>query len=66
MNDSEDFVKISDIYFTKDLQTTSIFNWNRCLAQIEKQMQQLSRRHLSLRGKVMLLNFLILSKVTLF
>ena len=52
------------IYFTKDLRTTGIYNWNICLSQIEKQTQQLSRRHLSLRGKAILLNSLILSKIT--
>ena len=64
INDSQEFVKILGIYFTKDLRTTGIYNWNICLTQIEKQTQQLSRRHLSLRGKAILLNSLILSKVT--
>ena len=64
INDPQDFVKILGIYFTKDLRTTGIYNWNICLTQIEKQTQQLSRRHLSLRGKAILLNSLILSKVT--
>ena len=62
--DSQDFVKILGIYFTKELRTTGIYNWNICLTQIEKQTQQLSRRHLSLRGKAILLNSLILSRVT--
>ena len=64
INDLENFFKISGIYFTKDLQTTSIYNWNRCLTQIEKITQKLSRQHLSLRGKAILFNSLILSKVT--
>ena len=64
INDSQDFVKRLGIYFTKDLRTTGIYNWNICLTQSEKQAQQLSRRHLSLRGKTILLNSLILSKVT--
>ena len=64
INDPQDFVKILGIYFTKDLRTTGIYNWNICLSQIEKQTQQLSRRHLSLRGKAILLNSLILSKIT--
>ena len=63
MNDSHDFVKILGIYFTKDLQTTGIYNWNMCLTQTEKQTQRLSRLHLSLREKAILLNSLILSKV---
>ena len=59
-----DFIKILGIYFTNDLQKTSTFNWELCTSILEKQLQQLSRRHLSLRGKVILLNTLILSKVT--
>ena len=46
INDSQDFVKILVIYFTKDPGTTGIYNWNICLTQAEKQTQQLSRRHL--------------------
>ena len=64
ITNSENLVKILGIYFTKDLKTTSIYNWNRCLIKVKKQMQQLSRRHLSLRGKAILLNSLILSKIT--
>ena len=52
------------IYFTKNLRPTGICNWNICLTQIEKQTLQLSRRHLSLRGKAILVNSLILSKIT--
>ena len=57
-------IKILDLFFTDNLKTTNTFNWNNCLRNIEKQTQQLSRRHLSLRGKAILLNILILSKVT--
>ena len=64
INDSEDVVKILGIYFTKDLRTAGIYNWNRCLTQIQQQTQQLSRRHPTLRGKAILFNSLILSKVT--
>ena len=60
----QDFVKILGIYFTKDLRTTGIYNWNICLSQIEKQTQQPSRRHLPLRRKAIILNSLILSKIT--
>ena len=64
INDSQDFVKILGNYFTKDLRRTGIYNWNIWLSQIEKQTEQLSRRHLSLRGKAILLNSLILPKLT--
>ena len=57
-------IKILDLFFTDNLKTINTFNWNNCLQNIEKQTQQLSRRHLSLRGKAILLNIIILSKVT--
>ena len=57
-------IKLLGIIFTDDLKTTNTINWNNCIQEIEKQIQQLSRRHLSLRGKAILLNTLILSKVT--
>ena len=44
LNDSLDFVKILEIYFTEDLGTTGIYDWNT--TQIEKQTQ-LVRRNLS-------------------
>ena len=57
-------IKLLGIIFTDDLKTTNTINWNNCIQEIEKQTQQLSRRLLSLRGKAILLNRLILSNVT--
>lgn len=42
-------IQIKDIIDTDDLKTTNTINWNNCIKEIEKQTQQLSRRHLSLR-----------------
>ena len=64
INNPKNFVKIRGIYFTNDLQKTSTYNWELCQSHIEKQLQQFSRRHPPLRGKTILLNTLILSKVT--
>ena len=64
INNPKNFFKILGIYFSNDLQKTSAYNWELCQSLLEKQLQQLSRRHLSLRGKAILLNSLILSKVT--
>ena len=64
INNPKKFVKILGIYFSNDLQKTSTYNRELCQSLPEKQLQQLSRRHLSLRGKAMLLNLLIISKVT--
>ena len=52
----KDITKILGVFFTTDLKTTSTFNWNNCLLEIEKQVQPMSRRHFSLRGKATLLN----------
>ena len=57
-------IQILGIIFIDDLKITNTLNWNNCTQEIEKQTQQLSRRHLSLRGKAILLNTMILSKVT--
>ena len=61
---TKDIIKIVGVLFTDDLKTTNTSNWNNCIQGIEKQTQQLSRRHLSLRGKAILLNTQIFSKVT--
>ena len=58
------FVKILSIYLTNDLQKTSTYDWELCISILEKQLQQLSRIHLSLRGKAIILNTSILSKIT--
>ena len=42
----------------------TLYRWPKDNQGIEKQTQQLSRRHLSLRGKAILLNTQIFSKVT--
>lgn len=46
------------------MQKTSAFNWEQSTKILDKQLQQLPRRHLSLRGKAILLNTMILSKIT--
>ena len=63
IKETTEFVKILGIYFTNNLQETSNYNWNKCILEIEKQIHQLSRRQLSLRGKSVLLNTMTLSKV---
>ena len=63
IKETTEFVKILGIYFTNNLQETSNYNWNKCTLEIEKQIHQLSRRQLSLRGKSVLLNTMTLFKV---
>ena len=45
INDPEEFFKTLGIYFTNDLQNTRNYNWELCISDLEKQIQQLSRRH---------------------
>ena len=40
-------IQILGIIFIDDLKITNTLNWNNCTQEIEKQTQQLSRRHLS-------------------
>ena len=61
---TNEFIKILGIYFNKDLQNTSAFNWEQSTKILDKQLQRLPRRHLSLREKAILLNTMILSKIT--
>ena len=62
-NPKYEFGKIFGIYFRNNLQETSNYNWSKCTVKTENQIHQLSRRHLSLRGKI-LLNKMNLSRVT--
>ena len=64
VTDPHKFIKILGIHFTNDLQQTSIYKWELCLSKLKTQLFQLSRRHLSLKGKATLLNNFILSKIT--
>ena len=62
--DRNKVIKILGTYFITDLQKTSTFNWEQTTKIFDKQLQHLSRRHLSLRGKAILLNSMIFSKIT--
>ena len=62
--DPNKFIKILGTYFTTDLQKISTFNWEQTTKIFDKQLQHLSRRHLCLRGKAILLNSMIFSKIT--
>ena len=61
--DRNKVIKILGTYFITDLQKTSTFNWEQTTKIFDKQLH-LSRRHLSLRGKAILLNSMIFSKIT--
>ena len=48
---TKEAIKLLGIIFTDDLKATSTINWNNCIQKTEKQIQELSRKHLPLRGK---------------
>ena len=50
------------IYFNENLKNVSQINWDNILQKIEKHINKLSPRILSLYGKTILINTLILSK----
>ena len=54
--------KILGIIFTPDQKKNRILNWENALEKMEKRTQIMKTRNLSLRGKVIIVNTLILSK----
>lgn len=59
---NNELFKILGIYFFKDLQFTSKNNWIICVQKTENQINLLSKRKVSLRGKAIILNSFVLSK----
>ena len=57
-------IKILGIYFNENLKNVSQINWDNILEKMEKQINKLSPRILSLYGKRILINTLILSKAS--
>ena len=56
--------KILGIYFNEDLKNASQINWHNTIEKMEKHINILSSRTLSLNGKTILINTLILSKAS--
>ena len=50
--------------FNKDIQFSVLENWERCISKMKTHINILSKRSLSLKGKAMILNSLILSKAS--
>ena len=62
IKDQNETIKILGIYFNEDLQYANNINWQKTIDKMEKHINKLSPRILSLNGKVILANTLILSK----
>ena len=56
--------KIQGIYFNEDLKNATQVNWDYIIEKMEKHINVLSPRTLSLYGKTILINTLILSKAS--
>ena len=56
--------KIQGIYFNEDLKNATQINWDYIIEKMEKHINVLSPRTLSLYGKTILINTLILSKAS--
>ena len=52
------------ISFSEDLKETITVNWQKTLTKMKNHMQKISSRQLSLYGKAILINTLILAKTT--
>ena len=57
-------IKIIGIYFNENLKNASLTNWDIILDKMEKHINKLSPRILTLYGKTILINTLILSKAS--
>ena len=64
IKDQNENIKILGIYFNEDLQYANNINWQITINKMEKHKNKLSPRILSLNGKVIIANTLILSKTT--
>ena len=62
MKDQYDTIHILGIIFCEGMKQTCLLNWQIILQKMEKHVNKLSSRHLSLNGKAILLNTLILAK----
>ena len=58
------YIDILGIHFLEDLNDTILVNWQKTLTKMEKHIQKLMTRQLSLYGKSIIINTLILAKTT--
>ena len=56
------YIEILGIFSSEDLKDTILLNWQNTLTKMENHIQKMSTRQLSLHGKSMLINTLILAK----
>ena len=64
IKDQNENIKILGIYFNEDLQYANSINWEITIDKMEKHINKFSPRILSLNGKAIITNTLILSKTS--
>ena len=58
-----DFVKILGIHFDQDVDMTNRYNITKCIQKMENNVKSQNQRHLSLKGKTIIINTILLSKL---
>ena len=58
-----DFVKILGIHFNDDIEMTKRYNITECIQKMENNAKVQNQRHLSLKGKTIIINRILLSKL---
>ena len=58
-----DFVKILGIHFNDDIEMTKRYNMTECIQKMENNAKVQNQRHLSLKGKTIIINRTLLSKL---
>ena len=58
-----DFVKILGIHFNSDIEMTNRYNITKCIQKMENNIKIQNQRHLSLKGKTIIINAILLSKL---
>ena len=58
-----DFVKILGIHFNNDIEMTNRYNIIKCIRKMESNVKLQNQRHLSLKGKTIIINTILLSKL---
>ena len=59
----KEFVKILGIHFNNDIEKTERFNITKCIQKMENNVKIQNQRHLSLKGKTIIINTILLSKL---
>ena len=58
-----DFVKILGIHFNNDMEMANRYNIIKCIQKMENSVKLQNQRHLSLKGKTIIINTILLSKL---